>query len=594
MYKHKLLLFCLSITIVCILPVNARAERFFDTHSTWYEPISNSAGDDPLSAAKIIELLKYDPTVITNYEWAPTIWKADSTTPKTAVLNKRCVANPSDTRCTTPPAWISQGWNLNVPIPAGAVPGQNQTTLDCWPNYCSDGRVVIMSADGKTAWEMAGAVYFPSDFTAVAAEYRGKWAANYFRRWDLTEDGVNYPYDGLGGPTEMKVPLLHGVITYDEVVNEGAINHALAMSVDPGAVCQARHVAVYPSGITIETSPDRTNTQPGCLKGGERFYLDSSVNCETLNTIYPMVKMVCRALKTYGAIFISFGDSSIYIENNYGKSWSWNGIKGGLGVIPFDKLRVSLPIYPKEPVTDTQAPTVPANLAAIAISSSQINLTWTASTDNVGVSGYKVYRNGALVATVTKASYADTGLSASTSYTYTISAFDSAGNSSAQSAVAKATTAAPINILSNGGFETGTAPWSFYTNATGSFLNDAVGKGSAKAAHITISAQGTNVQLSQIGFVLQPNTQYTLSFKAYSNRGHDVSVSLLKNLSPYTNYGLSRIFNLTTGWADYSMSFTTAGFTGPASDGRLMFWFSPYDAGGDQYFIDDVLLAPVS
>src|SRR6185437_10541452 len=44
--------------------------------------------------------------------------------------------------------------------------------------------------------------------------------------------------------------------------------------------------------------------------------------------------------------------------------------------------------------TDTQAPTTPTNLAASAASSSQINLSWTASTDNVGVMGYRIYRNG--------------------------------------------------------------------------------------------------------------------------------------------------------------------------------------------------------
>lgn len=90
---------------------------------------------------------------------------------------------------------------------------------------------------------------------------------------------------------------------------------------------------------------------------------------------------------------------------------------------------------------DTTPPTTPSSLSAIAVSSTQINLTWNASTDNVGVTGYRIYRGGALIAsTGNVTSYSNTGLSPSTSYTYTVSAIDAAGNASALSAPASATT----------------------------------------------------------------------------------------------------------------------------------------------------------
>src|SRR5215831_4007322 len=92
---------------------------------------------------------------------------------------------------------------------------------------------------------------------------------------------------------------------------------------------------------------------------------------------------------------------------------------------------------------DTTAPSTPTGLAASAASPSQINLTWTASTDNVAVTGYRVYRGATLLATVgTVTTYQDTGLSPSTNYSYTVQALDAAGNASAQSAAASATTAA--------------------------------------------------------------------------------------------------------------------------------------------------------
>lgn len=106
-------------------------------------------------------------------------------------------------------------------------------------------------------------------------------------------------------------------------------------------------------------------------------------------------------------------------------------------------------------VPDTQVPTAPSNLTATAASSNQINLNWTASTDNVGVAGYKVYRGGAEVGTSTTATYSDTGLSASTTYSYTVKAYDTAGNLSAVSNTASAATnSAPVTVFSDN-FESG-------------------------------------------------------------------------------------------------------------------------------------------
>ena len=82
---------------------------------------------------------------------------------------------------------------------------------------------------------------------------------------------------------------------------------------------------------------------------------------------------------------------------------------------------------------DTTAPTVPANLTAIAFSTSQINLTWTASTDAIGVTGYKIYRGGSEIGTSATNSYNNSSLTSNTTYTYTVAAYDAAGNTSAQS-----------------------------------------------------------------------------------------------------------------------------------------------------------------
>jgi glucose/arabinose dehydrogenase/chitodextrinase len=91
---------------------------------------------------------------------------------------------------------------------------------------------------------------------------------------------------------------------------------------------------------------------------------------------------------------------------------------------------------------DTTLPSVPTDLTATPASATEIDLAWTASTDNVGVAGYRVFRNGTSVGTPATTSFHDSGLEPTTTYSYTVSAFDAAGNSSAQSASASATTPA--------------------------------------------------------------------------------------------------------------------------------------------------------
>lgn len=91
---------------------------------------------------------------------------------------------------------------------------------------------------------------------------------------------------------------------------------------------------------------------------------------------------------------------------------------------------------------DTSAPSVPGNLRSTGVTSSSVSLAWNASSDNVGVTGYNVYRGGSLVTTVTGTSYTDTGRAASTGYTYTVRARDAAGNLSGVSNSVTATTSA--------------------------------------------------------------------------------------------------------------------------------------------------------
>ncbi|OJT25933.1 hypothetical protein BO221_08850 [Archangium sp. Cb G35] len=106
---------------------------------------------------------------------------------------------------------------------------------------------------------------------------------------------------------------------------------------------------------------------------------------------------------------------------------------------------------------DTQAPSVPGALVASALSSTEISLSWNASTDNRGVMGYRVYRsiNGGaytLAGTSSTTGFADLGLTAGVTYGYQVTAVDAAGNESSPASVSKRTPAPFITITSpNGG-----------------------------------------------------------------------------------------------------------------------------------------------
>jgi hypothetical protein len=100
--------------------------------------------------------------------------------------------------------------------------------------------------------------------------------------------------------------------------------------------------------------------------------------------------------------------------------------------------------------TDAIAPSVPTGLIATAVSTTQIDLSWTVSTDNVAVTGYRIFRDNAFVTTSATTNYSDTGLTPSTTYNYTVSAVDAATNESARSATSSATTFTP-SAGGNGG-----------------------------------------------------------------------------------------------------------------------------------------------
>lgn len=154
---------------------------------------------------------------------------------------------------------------------------------------------------------------------------------------------------------------------------------------------------------------------------------------------------------------------------------------------------------------DTQAPSAPGNLRSTGKTSSSVSLAWDASTDNVGVTGYDVFKNGTLATTSTTTSATVSGLTASTSYSFTVQAKDSAGNKS------KPTPALSVKTSDDGGGsrtftnDTDYPIRDFYV--TTSTVSSTATGAAANPVTVTITASHTCQQDLQIG-VRSPTGRY--------------------------------------------------------------------------------------
>jgi hypothetical protein len=114
-----------------------------------------------------------------------------------------------------------------------------------------------------------------------------------------------------------------------------------------------------------------------------------------------------------------------------------------------DLLLLAVALPPPASAADTTPPSTPKNLRVTSASSSEVDLAWNASTDNVGVAAYVVLRDGQRLASVNapKTTYNDTSVHAGTTYTYRVRARDAAGNRSTASAKVTATASSASQVV---------------------------------------------------------------------------------------------------------------------------------------------------
>lgn len=218
-------------------------------------------------------------------------------------------------------------------------------------------------------------------------------------------------------------------------------------------------------------------------------------------------------------------------RNNYHQNISNANAQGNRN--PFiDNPRLATQIWGGTPaqdrwgiyVTDTEAPSIPTNVMVSNETSNSISVSWTASTDNIVVAQYEVYVNGMLETSVNTTTTTITGLTPSTTYTFTVLAKDAAGNSSAQSAGVDGTT------LAGGGNGTGTELY-FSEYIEGSSFNKVLEIANYTGATVDLNASGDvyTLKISNNGNASW-NSTYTFPSGAMINNG-DVYVIGHTNLA---------------------------------------------------------------
>ena len=202
--------------------------------------------------------------------------------------------------------------------------------------------------------------------------------------------------------------------------------------------------------------------------------------------------------------------------------------------------------------TDTTAPSVPGNLRSTGTTSSSVSLAWDAATDNVGVTGYDVYRGSTRVTTVTGTSYTDSGLAAATSYTYTVRARDAAGNVSAAGNSVTATTSGGTGAPGQPGTpsvtgSTGSSIALSWGASSGTVTGYRVYEGSAVKATVT----GTSATIGSLGAC----TSHTYTVKAYNSVGESAASGQVTGATTGCTGGGNKVLGYFIQWGVYQRSY---------------------------------------
>jgi len=256
------------------------------------------------------------------------------------------------------------------------------------------------------------------------------------------------------------------------------------------------------------------------------------------STVSGMVTLTATATDNVGVVGVQFHLNGTNwgaedTTNTYSVSWDTTGVAPGQYSLTATARDAAGNATTATPVSvtvdappDSTPPSIPGTFTAQVDSSSEISLNWAASTDNVGITGYDIFRNGGFMATTTTTSYQDTNLAPLTTYTYTVTARDAAGNESMPATSVSVATLAPPD----------TTPPSIPTGMTGTMLAPSAVALSWEASTDNVQVAGYHVMRNNVALattstpsyqdsVLSSGFTYTYTVKAYDQAGNTSGLS---------------------------------------------------------------------
>ncbi|MGH3004329.1 MAG: fibronectin type III domain-containing protein [Gaiellaceae bacterium] len=329
---------------------------------------------------------------------------------------------------------VYRGGVLAATVP---TPGYTLSGLECGTGYAfavdavdAAGNRSMKSALAASTHACSGKVYSmtPTDGAKVAGTL--DWEAGVTNA-EVSE--IDFLIDGVHHWTERNAPYVRTWDTTDDVNGPHTLTLVASLS-DGDTLTSSIDVTVdngwgdataptTPSGLAVAGSTETsvlltwTASTDDVGVAGYRVYRDGALVASTSTTSRTVSSLACGTSYTFAvAAYDAAGNTSGQASRT-----------------------ASTSACPE----DTSAPTTPSGLVATGSTATSVSLSWSASSDDVGVTGYRVYRDGALVASTSTTSRTVSSLACGTSYTFAVAAYDAAGNTSGQASRTASTSACP-------------------------------------------------------------------------------------------------------------------------------------------------------
>ncbi|MBV9821834.1 MAG: fibronectin type III domain-containing protein, partial [Actinobacteria bacterium] len=385
------------------------------------------------------------------------------------------VYNGSFDMVTTPTAYNDGQWHYLVAMqgPSGMAMyvddhliGSNPVAGNqAYPGYWRVG------GDNLNAWpNQPSSAYFAGAVDEVAV-YDGPLSA--------AQVDAHYTASGRSGPdvvppsTAISSPadgasVSTGSVPVTATASDNVGVTAVDLQVD-GSVVATDAAAPYTFSWTATAGPHTLRTVAHDAAGNTGTSADVHVTATAPDTTAPTATVTSPAAgaSVYGpttvtatasddtgvtAVDLLVDGSLLATDTSAPYSFSWNATSVGshtLQAVAHDAAgnTGSSAVVTVQVPTDTTAPSAPGPLSSSDVTANSVTLSWTAATDDRGIGGYQVVRDGTVVGSVTGTSYTDTGLTAGTTYSYTVRAVDTSGNAGPDTAPLAVTTTASNPVL---------------------------------------------------------------------------------------------------------------------------------------------------